>query len=283
MSASPAYYWFRFRSALRWYLRAGTRYDVHSPRLFDFVNEVYNDNRHYHAFDLIKAVRNYWRRREGTVKLQSLGAPSKTTSKNERSVSSLVATNAIADKEGRLLFRLALWLRADNILEFGTNAGISTLYLHAANTRARLRTVEGNPDVATLALETFTKAGTSERLLPYTDRFDKWLHYTWATRPDDDGPLDLFFLDGDHRYQSTLDYVRAVLPSASAQSVFVIADIHWSEGMERAWEELKTFPEVTASVDLYHFGLLFFDPGMEGPHIGLVPILWKPWRMGFFG
>lgn len=282
MSASPAYYWFRFRSALRWYLRAGTRYDVHSPRLFDFVNEVYIDNRHYHAFDLIKAVRNYWRRREGSVKLQSLGAPSKTTSRNERSVSSLVATNAIADKEGRLLFRLALWLRADNILEFGTNAGISTLYLHAANTQARLRTVEGNPAVAALAQETFAKAGTSDRLLPYTDRFDKWLHYTWSTRPDDDGPLDLFFLDGDHRYQSTLDYVRTVLPSATAQSVFVIADIHWSEGMERAWEELKTFPEVTASVDLYHFGLLFFDPGMDGPHIGLVPTWWKPWRMGFF-
>lgn len=280
---SLSYYWFRFRSALRWYLRAGTRYDVHSPRLFEFVGEVYLDDRHYHAFDLVHALRNYWRRREGTVKLYSLGAPSKTTGKAERSVASLVATNAVADKEGRLLFRLALWLRADNIVEFGTNAGISTLYLHAADTRSRLYTVEGNPAVAALARETFNRAGTSSRLLPYTDRFDNWLRDVWPHRPNDDGPLDLFFLDGDHRYESTLDYVRELLPATAAQSVFVVADIHWSVGMERAWEELKTFPEVTASVDLYHFGLLFFDPGMAGPHLGLVPTWWKPWRMGLFG
>lgn len=282
MSASPAYYWFRFRSALRWFAKAGTRYDVHSPRLHAFVNEVYRDDRHYHAFDLVRAIRNYWSRRKGNVRLQSLGAPSKTTSKKERSVSSLVSSNAIGDREGRLLFRLALWLRADNILEFGTNAGISTLYLHAADTRARLLTVEGNAEVAALARETFLKAGASARLQPFADRFDKWLHHQWPALAAAEGPLDLFFLDGDHRHQPTLDYVRTVLPSASAQSVFVIADIHWSEGMERAWEELKDFPEVTASVDLYHFGLLFFDPGMDGPHVGLLPTWCKPWRMGFF-
>lgn len=282
MPASLAYYWFRFRSALRWYLRAGTRYDVHSPRLFEFVNEVYCDDRHYHAFDLVRAIRNHWQRKAGRVKLQSLGAPSKTTSKSERSIASLVATNAIAEKEGRLLFRLALWLKAENILEFGTNAGISTMYLHAADTRALLNTVEGNADVAALAHETFALGGASGKLRPHTALFDAWLDEHWTTDLMPTERLDLFFLDGDHRYQPTLDYVRRLLPARRETSVFVIADIHWSEGMERAWEELKTFPEVTASVDMYHFGLLFFDPGMDGPHVGLVPVGWKPWRLGFF-
>lgn len=283
MPATFAYYWFRVRSALRWYARAGTRYDVHSPRLFSFVNEVFLDDRHYHAFDLVRAIRNHWNRKDGRVKLQSLGAPSKTTSKNERSVSSLVATNAIADKEGRLLFRLALWLRASVILEFGTNAGISTLYLHAADTRARIHTVEGNADVAALAQETFALAGASGKLRTYTSLFTDWLDEHWSANLAPDEQLDLFFLDGDHRHQPTLDYVRRIMPGRSDKAVFVIADIHWSEGMEKAWEELKAFPEVTASVDLYHFGLLFFDPAMEGPHIGLLPTAWKPWRMGFWG
>jgi predicted O-methyltransferase YrrM len=275
----PMQYWiFRFTSLLRWYAGASTRYDVHSPRIHDFVREVYNDDRHYHAFDLIHAVRQHWQRRGGSVKLQSLGAPSKTTFKKERTVSSLVATNAIDDDCGRLLFRLALWLKADHILEFGTNAGISTLYLHAADTRARIQTVEGNADVAILAQETFAKAGASPHLHPYVSLFTDWLDVHWT----DKEKLDLLFLDGDHRHQPTIDYVKRLLPSRTEQSVFVIADIHWSEGMEKAWEELKELPEVTASVDLYHFGLLFFDPGMDGPHISLVPTLWKPWRMGFF-
>ena len=290
---TPFSYWaFRFTSAVRWYLGASTRYDVHSPYLVDFIREVYRDERHYHAFDLIASVRNYWRGRPGTVKLQSLGAPSKTTSKSERTVRSLVATNAIDDDCGRFLFRLALWLRAGSIIEFGTNAGISTLYLHAADTRARLQTVEGNADVAALARETFAKAGTGPGLQAFVGLFNDWLRAHGPKPPpttttpgapgDPDPPLDLFFCDGDHRYQPTLDYVDALLPFRSENAVFVIADIHWSEGMERAWEDLKKLPEVTASVDVYHFGLLFFKKGVSGPHISLIPTRFKPWRLGFF-
>ncbi|MEM6769019.1 MAG: class I SAM-dependent methyltransferase [Bacteroidota bacterium] len=277
MAASFSYYWFRFRSAWRWYAGAGTYRDVADNRLAEFIREVYRDDRHYHAFDLIQAIRRYWSRREGVVKLQSLGAPSKTTTRTERSVRSLVKSNAIGDDCGRLLFRLALWLKADRILEFGTNAGISTLYLHAADTRALLQTVEGNPAVAALARETFAKAGASNQLKPYVSRFDAWLAEYWPADPPEQ-PLDLFFLDGDHREGPTLDYVRRLLPAATAQSVFVIADIHWSEGMERAWSQLKDFPEVRASLDVYHFGLLFFDPEMKAEHVSLVDAWWKPWR-----
>lgn len=284
MSATPQYWLFRIWSAIRWYAGASTRYDVHSPRLVSFIEEVYRNDRHYHAFDLINSVRNYWKGRKGTVKLQSLGAESKTTSKAERSVRSLVATNAIDDDCGRFLFRMALWLGARNLIEFGTNAGISTLYLHAADTRATLHTVEGNGDVAALARETFAKAGTGPGLQAYVGLFQEWLDANDALlrKTMSDQPLDLFFCDGDHRYQPTLDYVRKLLPLAGEKSVFIIADIHWSKGMEQAWEELKGFQEVTASVDVYHFGLLFFDPGMDGPHLSLISTRWKPWRLGFF-
>ncbi|MFK8160914.1 MAG: O-methyltransferase [Lewinella sp.] len=301
MQSIFSYWFFRVTSAYHWYVGARTRYDVHSPHLVEFLREVYNDDRHYHAFDLIRSVRAFWRRKSGTVKLRALGAPSKTTRKNERSVSSLVATNAIDDQCGRLLFRLAIWLEAEDILEFGTNAGISTLYLHAANTRARLDTVEGNPDVAALARETFAKAGTGPGLRAHVSLFQDWLdqqpqtsaasiplrkpikhHLSSIEHQASLEPLDIFFLDGDHREQPTIDYVNQLLPRTTENSVFVIADIHWSPGMERAWEALKQLPEVTASVDVYHFGLLFFKPGINKVHLSLIRTRFKPWRLGFF-
>jgi predicted O-methyltransferase YrrM len=295
MQSTFSYWLFRITSALRWYAGAGTRYDVHSPYLVEFLREVYNDDRHYHAFDLIRSVRAYWRRKSGTVQLRALGAPSKTTRKNERTVSSLVASNAIDDRCGRFLFRLAIWLEAKNILEFGTNAGISTLYLHAANTHARLDTVEGNPDVAALAQKTFIKAGTGPGLHAHVNLFQAWLDQQPNAQPptqspqrpqasqrEHSEPLDLFFLDGDHREQPTLDYVNQLLPRATENSVFVIADIHWSPGMERAWEALKQLPEVTASIDVYHFGILFFKPGINKVHSSLIRTRFKPWRLGFF-
>ncbi len=272
-------YWrFRIFSALRWYVSARTRYDVHSPFFSRFVSEVYHDNRRYHLFDLVDHIRDYWRERKDLIALQSLGAPSRTTARPYRTAGSLVASNAITRRSGELLFRLALWIKPTRIIEFGTNAGISTLYLHGADTRTPLFTVEGNAQVAELALESFRRAGTSSALRPAVDSFAEWLgHHPKAGT----GRL-LFFLDGDHRYQPTLEYVDRLLAACNDDSVIVVADIHWSEGMEKAWTELQQRPRVTASVDTYHFGLLFLRPELNGPHLSLIPTRYKPWRVGFF-
>ena len=36
-------------------------------------------------------------------------------------------------------------------------------------------------------------------------------------------------------------------------------DIHYSAEMENAWNEIKLRKEVCLSIDLYHFGLIFFN------------------------
>ena len=272
-------YWlFRILSALRWYRQASTRYDIHSPYLSEFVREVYRDDRSFYAFGLIERIRKYWSQEKGLVRLRELGAPSKTTSARQRSAASLVRSSAIGSRSGRLLFRLTLWVQPRRIVEFGTNAGISTLYLHLADTRIPLLTVEGNPDIAALARNTFARARVSSSLCLFTSRFTDWLtdHRPATTEKT------LFFLDGDHRAEPTLAYVREMLLTAGPDSVFVIADIHWSADMERAWADLKGLPEVRASLDLYHFGLLFLRRELNGPHLTLIQTRFKPWRIGFF-
>ena len=278
MADRISYWTFRLQSSLRWYARAQTRYDVHSPYLHNFVREVYRDRRFYHAFLVIRGIRVAWSKSADRVNLLQLGAPSRTTTATSRSAASLVASNAIGESEGRMLFRLVLWLQPERIVEFGTNAGISTLYLHLADTRTPLFTVEGNPEVASLARASFERAAVSERLRAYVSTFRDWLRQPPFTQP----ARTLFFLDGDHRREPTVAYVRALLPTATPDSIFVIADIHWSGEMEAAWEELKSLPEVHASVDTYHFGLLFFRTEMNGPHLTLTPTRSKPWRVGFF-
>ncbi|WP_116107688.1 O-methyltransferase [Lewinella sp. IMCC34191] len=278
MAARLRYWLFRLLSALRWYGRAGTRYDVHSPFLSAFVREVYRDRRTFYAFGLIDRIRKYWSGQKQSIRLMELGAPSRTTTSTTRSAASLVSSNAIGNTSGRFLFRLCLWVRPARIIEFGTNAGISTLYLHLADTRTPLLTVEGNPEVAELARTTFAKAQVSSSLCLFNDRFGDWL----GAHGDLASERTLLFLDGNHQRQPTLDYVNALLPRLTTDSVIVVADIHWSEEMETAWEDLQKLPAVTASVDLYHFGLLFLRPELNGPHITLIPTRYKPWRVGFF-
>ena len=72
------------------------------------------------------------------------------------------------------------------------------------------------------------------------------------------GRLDYLFVDGNHRKEPTLRYFEECLKRAHEKSVFVFDDIHWSKEMELAWEEIKKHPQVTLSLDLFFFGVVFF-------------------------
>ncbi len=280
-------YWlFRFFSFCRWYDGARTRYDLHAPFLAAFVESVLRDKRYFHAFGLVEQLRKYWVKQKGKVPMLSLGAPSKVSRAGQRRIRDLVRKSAIPPSCGELLFKTALWTQAKEspqkpifLLELGTNAGISTLYLHYANRKAQLHTIEGNPAVAALAQQTFQVARCFGSLQQHTGIFTEVLPRILPQIPH----LDLLFIDGDHRYEGTLQYLRACLPKARENSVFIVADIHWSEDMEKAWAAAKTLEGVTASLDVYHFGLLFFRQGVSPQqHLAYIATKWKPWRVGFF-
>lgn len=149
------YWMFRFFSFLRWYWAARTNYDVHSPHIASFLALVVNDDRQYHAFGLMQQIRRWWNKQGGVVRIVPIGATSKIDSNIERPIAKVVSKSAVSPTAGKQLFRMALWCRAKYLLELGTNAGISSLYLHSADRRADLHTVEGNLAIAELARKTF--------------------------------------------------------------------------------------------------------------------------------
>ncbi len=55
-------------------------------------------------------------------------------------------------------------------------------------------------------------------------------------------------------------YADFLLERLNQKGVLAIDDIHYSEEMERAWQELKLDSRVTTTMDLYHLGLIFVDP-----------------------
>jgi hypothetical protein len=48
------------------------------------------------------------------------------------------------------------------------------------------------------------------------------------------------------------------LKARQNNSIFVFDDIHWSQSMEDAWNYIKNHPEVTATIDLFSTGIVFF-------------------------
>lgn len=267
------------KAALKYYLRAKTKYDIHAPFLSQWVKEIYEDDRWFDAFDDIIGVRHYWKQSPDKVTyIDDPGAGSRAGQGLERSVKEMVTYSAIDEYSGRLLFRIANFHQPKTILELGTNLGFSAMYFKSARRYAKIISIEGQPEVAKLAQKSFEIA----RLSPIDIRTGTF-HDQLPKAIVDLKKIDLFWLDGDHRCEPTINYVKQVLPALNNNSIIIVGDIHWSVGMEQAWEELKKMPEVTSSLDLFHFGILFFRKEQRAvEHFSIVPYWMKPWRAGFF-
>jgi predicted O-methyltransferase YrrM len=70
------------------------------------------------------------------------------------------------------------------------------------------------------------------------------------------GPVDLAFVDGNHRYDPTLRYFDMLMRHSGRSAVLIFDDIHWSADMERAWAQIKSDPRVMLTIDLFFFGLV---------------------------
>ncbi|MCH2083954.1 MAG: class I SAM-dependent methyltransferase [Saprospiraceae bacterium] len=266
---------FRF---LRFYWKSQTIYDIHSPHVFEFTEKVIEDNRHFYAFTYIESFRDLLKKDERWIKIKDYGAGSKVNSSPKRQVKDVIKNSAIAPATGRKLFKIVHLYKPEILLEMGTSLGISSMYQAAAALKSDFITVEGCPETAQIAAENFEKMGVPQIEL-LNGPFHEVLPVLLAEIPK----LDYLYLDGDHSKGASLQYFELCLAKAHSKSVFIIADIHWSAHMEEAWEEIKKHPKVALSIDLFHFGVLFFDHRTkEKQHYKIVPKWWKPWHLGIW-
>lgn len=268
-------YVYRF---LRFYWRAQTKYDVHSPFVAAFVANTIEDHRHYYIFDRVVTVREKLALNDDLIPVVDYGAGSQVGDKSNIKVNKIARYSAISPAAGRLLFRIARFLHPGTFLELGTSLGISAIYQISANIRGHLTSIEGNPAIAELARKNLKAEGFDQvRVLdgPFREILPDLLSQS--------APVDFFHFDGDHRYGPTIENFERCLLACSPNSVFCIGDIYWSAEMEKAWNYLKQHPRVRLSIDLFHFGLLFLrTEQLEKQDFTLVPAWMKPWRMGFW-
>jgi predicted O-methyltransferase YrrM len=164
-----------------------------------------------------------------------------------------VRTAVSEQKFGRLLFRLANFYNARQIIELGTSVGISAAYLASADPQSRVVTAEGSSAIAKIATETFQKLKL-DNIIQVTGNFDEVLPNLIISHP----PADLVFIDGNHRKKPLLDYFEKCIQKISASAMIIIHDIHWSREMEEAWDIIQQDPRVKMSIDIFSAGLVFF-------------------------
>lgn len=237
---------------------------VHSPFVFDLFTQVIRSKGRYYAFDKIDMIRNHWLNQKTTVKVLDLGAGSQKMANDTRNIADIARISSQTSKHGEIIFRVVNHLQPGKMLELGTCLGIGSLYLAMAKRNSQLVTIEGSPELVKLAKESFTKAKV-RNIKTVTGNFDQKLPEVLA----DLEQVDLVFIDGNHQQAPTLQYIDMIKPFLSAEACVIMDDIHWSKGMESAWEQCVHDPDFQVSVDLFKIGMLFKKPDQAKEHFVL--------------
>ena len=248
----------KFQLSVKWFryfIHASNSrgHGIHSPFIYELIREVLNDDRNYYAYGKIETVRSTLLRDRRMLTVDDFGAGSAQAGSVENRVSDIAAGSLSTKKFGRLLFRLADFYRARQIIELGSSLGISAAYLASANRESRVNTIEGSPSIAGIAAETFETLGLKNIILT-TGKFEDRIGEILITNRG----ADLVFLDGNHRKKPVLSYFEQILEHKAASSLIIVHDIHWSREMEEAWSIIQKHPAVKMTVDIFSAGLVFF-------------------------
>ena len=243
---------YRFiKDYISYYFKAKTKYGIHSPFVFEFVTKVLNQKKiRNEQIERIEKIKRELLHSSNKINVLDFGAGPISNQSMQRKVKDIVKNSSKSRKYANLLYRIINYYRLNNVLELGTSAGISSMYMAAAG--SNVVTIEGCPETAKLAEDNFNKLGF-KNIQQKTGNINKVLPEIIQQQS-----FDCVFFDGNHTEEATNRYFELCLPSIKNESVFIFDDISWSDGMKKAWGNIKQHNSVRVTIDLYFMGIVFF-------------------------
>jgi predicted O-methyltransferase YrrM len=244
------------RAYLKYRWSAGSEHAVHSPFVFKLLTEALYRKEKPAVFQRIESVRKKLYSDQRIITTTDLGAGSSFDGrKTKRTVQQTALWFAKQPKYGRALYRLTMFMKPPVMIELGTSLGISAMYQAAGNPNGTLYTLEGCEETSAIASENFRNTGvTNIRLI--NGHFDNTLPELLKRLQR----IDYAFVDGNHTYAATIKNYQLLKNRSHEKTVLVFDDINWSDGMQKAWNEIKSDPDVTITIDFFAMGLVFFNP-----------------------
>jgi predicted O-methyltransferase YrrM len=200
---------------------------------------------------------------ERMLSITDLGAGSKTLDKH-RSIKQIHKTSSSGKRYGTLLYRLCKHFEPARILELGTSLGRGTLAMHLGNQSAHITSIEGSPEIATIASENINKFATNPTKIEVkVSSFSTYLSEL------DNATFDLVYIDGHHNGEALRKYLDQIMPYTHEQTLFLLDDIRWNEDMFDAWNKLIADERFHVSIDFFRMGLLSARPTQAKEHFTL--------------
>ena len=235
---------------LKYQKNAKTKYYLHSPFYYQFFLNILEKNEIDEKTTNINAIVCQLKKQKQLIEIQDFGAKKGVYKK---SVATIAKNVIIPDKYGKVLTRVVHYFQPKTIVELGTSLGISSSYMAVAAPNAAIVSFEGAPAVVAIA-----KKNHAQLQLKNIEIVEGDFAITLAERLATISQIDLAYIDANHTYEATMAYFHLLKQKINENSVLIFDDIYWSKGMQKAWQEIQKEEVVTATIDIYKMGFVFF-------------------------
>jgi predicted O-methyltransferase YrrM len=223
-------------------------YGVHSPFAFHLITRVIEERCPYYFYHELAAARRQLLHSDQTLRWQG----------RQVSIRSLFRKQGLTQRESELLFRLANSRKPRFILTLGAAMGLIPLSLTGYASGLHCITLESEPELAAVALTLLPQKPRS-RIEIRTGAWNRLFPQALEALPR----IDCLFCGKEPDATALADFFRQSLPHMHDETLCIIEGIRASSAKRRLWQQLCLHPRVTASMDLYTWGLLFFQPGLH--------------------
>ena len=254
---------------IQFYFRARTIYQIDSPLIFSFCNEVL-DNATLVKTPITNHYRDQCLKDNTSFSRSKINEKSRMSNDSKLVVKNIAKTASSSHYKYKRIVSLAKWNNCRRILELGTNLGFTALAL--AENGFEVDSVEGDKNTFSYV----SKKMNHSNLNLHFSEFKEFLHS--CTKK-----YDLIFIDGDHNYESTLSLVKKSKNLLNPNGLIIIDDIRWSSDMKRAWRSIAENAHWNLCLDLFLLGIV---GKRETTHskisLALLPKKFRPWPYYFF-
>ncbi len=239
---------------IKYLIESKNHHAIHSPFVFDLVTNIIYKKTSTNKTTEIESLRISLCENNKLISVKDFGAGSNINKNKERKIKDIAKNSSKNKKFGELLYRIVKHFKPTEIFELGTSFGISTLYLSKANSNSNITTFEGCKESAKIALENFKKLDCTN-----IDTIVGEFGETFSKKLAEKSNVNMVFIDGNHSEDATIRYFKESIKFSDQKTILIFDDIHWSSGMEKAWDYIKKSQKTRVTVDLFFIGLVFLD------------------------
>ena len=248
-----AFPWTKFAEAGPFFLGSKSKYRIHSPFVFGFINFFEQSKlTNLPNFNFIEAKRLTYLSNHQKVDFTHIGGGSRVLSSSPSKTVKQISSSAVSSKtKSHLIYRLAEFICPTKVIEIGTSLGINSMYL-ASLPNTNFVGIEPVDFFYNETKKNLIELGLIESCKLYHGKFQEILpHQNFK-----EGEKVFIYFDGDHTKQAVIQLIDLISKWKSIELFALMDDIRWSKEMLEGWRLFKDSSAVSLSLDMFQLGLV---------------------------